>query len=122
MGILLDGGGRSVPMKRVSHHVVRLLLSGLFLALATTPSGALPPTPEAAPAVIAVPDCTDGFTMDVRPRRNPESLGTVTRDGYPVLLGGKGENHYILSRGADIYTPTDRNGYLFPDYVPNGPR
>ena len=43
--------------------------------LAAVPVGALPLDP--VPAVITVPDCGDGFTMDVRPRRNPEALGTA---------------------------------------------
>ncbi len=97
-----------------------LLIGTLFLSAAS--AEALPPVPEPAPAVITVPDCGDGFTMDVRPRRNPEALGTVTRDGYPVLLDRQGENHYVLSRGADIPTPVVQRGYPLPDHVPSGTR
>lgn len=103
-------------MKRSAPYVwCALLLTGLMAGS----SDALPQAPEPAPAIITVSDCGDGFTMDVRPRRNPESLGTVTRDGYPVLLDRRGENHYILSRGADIQTPVVRGGYALPDHVPD---
>ena len=60
------------------------------------------------------------FILDVRPRRNPEALGTVTRDGYPVLLDRRGENHYILSWGADIPVLVVRRGFPLPDCVPDG--
>lgn len=105
-------------MRMSNRPVSRTFLAGAFLLLAVMPSGAQPPVSAPAPAVITVPDCGDGFTMDVRPRRNPEALGTVTRDGYPVLLDRRGENHYILSRGADIQTPVLRGGYPLPDFVP----
>lgn len=118
MGILLDGGGRAVPMKRLAFRVPGALLACSLSLLAAVPAGALPPDP--VPAVITVSDCGDGFTMDVRPRRNPEPLGTVTRDGYPVLLDRRGENHYILSRGADIPVPVVRRGFPLPDCVPDG--
>ena len=107
-------------MKRPSCATGGIFLAAALLLLEAEPSGALPPVSHAAPAVITAPDCGDGFTMDVRARRNPEALGTVTRDGYPVLLDRNGENHYILSRGMDIHTPVTCNGYSLPDCVPNG--
>ena len=120
MGILLDGGGRAVPMKRPSFRVLGAILLCSLSPLAAIPAGALPQVPDPAPAVITVPDCGDDFTMDVRPRRNPETIGTVTRDGYPVLLDRRGENHYILSRGVDIPVPVVRRGFPLPDCVPGG--
>ena len=89
----------------------------VLLLLGVRSSEALPPLPCPAPAVITVPDCSD-----VRTRRNPETLGTVTRDGYPVLLDREGANRFILPRGEKIHTPMFRNGYLLPDYVPNAAR
>ena len=122
MGVLLDGGGCAVPMKIAFSCVLGAILTCSLSLLAALPADALPPVPDPAPAVITVPDCGDGFTMDVRPRRNPEALGTVTRDGYPVLLDRRGENHYILSRGADIPVPVVRRGFPLPDCVPGGER
>lgn len=95
---------------------LRLALVGA-LALAGAAFAAHPPV-SAAPAVITVPDCGDGFTMDVRPRRNPEALGTVTRDGYPVLLDREGENRYVMPRGMVIHTPVILRGHPLPDHVP----
>lgn len=87
------------------------------LALAGAAFAAHPPVP-AVPAVITVPDCGDGFTMDVRPRRNPEALGTVTCDGYPVLLDCEGQSRYVMPRGMVIHTPVILRGYPLPDRVP----
>ena len=86
-------------MKIAFTCVLGAILTRSLSLLAALPADALPPVPDPAPAVITVPDCGDGFTMDVRPRRNPEVLGTVTRDGYPVLLDRRGENHYINMSG-----------------------
>ena len=109
-------------MRGLSRTVGGIFLIAVLLLLGARPSGALPPLPCPAPAVITVPDCSDGFTMDVRARRNPETLGTVTRDGYPVLLDREGANRFILPRGEKIHTPMSRNGYPLPDYVPNAAR
>lgn len=107
-------------MKRAFSCVLGAILTCSLFLLVAIPAGALPPVPDPAPAVITVPDCGDGFTMDVRPRRNPEALGTVTRDDYPVLLDRRGENRYILSRGVDIPVPVVRRGFPLPDCVPGG--
>lgn len=109
-------------MRGLSRTVGGIFLIAVLLLLGVRSSEALPPLPCPAPAVITVPDCSDGFTMDVRARRNPETLGTVTRDGYPVLLDREGTNRFILPRGEKIHTPMFRNGYLLPDYVPNAAR
>ena len=61
-------------MKRLAFRVPGALLACSLSLLAAVPAGALPPDP--VPAVITVSDCGDGITMDVRPRRNPEALGT----------------------------------------------
>ena len=60
----------------------------LSAALATASVRAL--VPYAPPAVINESDCPSAFAMDVRPRRNPGSVGSVTADGYPVLLRPSG--------------------------------
>ncbi len=54
------------------------------------------------PGLISVPDCNDGFTMDVRPRRNPGAIGTLTGDGFPVMLDAGGNSHFIMPRGMKL--------------------
>ncbi|NLL37263.1 MAG: hypothetical protein GX256_07060 [Fretibacterium sp.] len=89
---------RSLTYLQVLAVSLVLMFSSAALAFA--------PWPFSDPALIAHPDCGNSFTMDLRPRRNPQTLGTLTADGYPVLLDRQGvKGHYVMPRGSDLPNP-----------------
>ena len=76
------------------------------------------PVPYAPPAVINESDCPSAFAMDVRPRRNPGSVGSVTADGYPVLLRPSGAAWYVMPQGMSLPAPAILRGYPGADFSP----
>ena len=77
-----------------------MLLCFVSLLAASTARAAAP-----LPVLITEPDCPDGFTMDLRPRSNPNTLGTLTWDGYPVLLERSGAVRYVIPHGDRLPDP-----------------
>ena len=93
----------------------------VLLCLAA-PALAWTPTPYGPPAVINQSDCPSSFMMDVHHRHNPAELGSVTRDGYPVLLTPKGKPWHIMPQGMPLPDPVRLpGGYPLPDHVPASP-
>lgn len=76
------------------------------------------PVPYAPPAVINEADCPSAFAMDVRPRRNPGSVGSVTADGYPLLLRPSGAGWYVMPQGMPLPTSVILRGYPGADFSP----
>lgn len=92
---------------------------GMKLALlAAALAAARAPVPCAPPAVINEADCPSAFAMDVRPRRNPGTVGSVTADGYPVLLGPSGAAWYVMPQGMPLPAPVVLRGYPGADFSP----
>lgn len=87
------------------------LLSAALAAVRT-------PVPYAPPAVLNEADCPSAFAMDVRPRRNPASVGSVTADGYPVLLRPSGAAWYVMPQGMPLQAPVILRGYPGADFSP----
>ena len=86
--------------------------------LAVALAAARASVPYAPPAVINEADCSSAFAMDVRPRRNPGSVGSVTADGYPVLLGPSGAAWYVMPQGMPLPDPVVLRGYPGADFSP----
>ena len=110
MGILLDGRGRALAMKNAMKGI-----AAIFLFLAAAPLYAAPAVPEVVPGLIAQPDYNDSFTLFVQPRRNPLALGTLTRDGYPVMPTAYGGVYYIVQQGSVIPVPLVTPGFAVPE-------
>ncbi len=87
-----------------------------LLAVALTAARAS--VPYAPPAVINEADCPSAFAMDVRPRRNPGTVGSVTADGYPVLLRPSGAAWYVMPQGMPLPTSVILRGYPGADFSP----
>ena len=88
-----------------------VLLSAALVAVWT-------PVPYAPPAVINEADCPSAFAMDVRPRRNPGTVGSVTADGYPVLLRPSEAAWYVMPQGMPLPAPVILRGYPGADFSP----
>lgn len=71
--------------------------------------------PYEPPVIITEPDCPSSFMMDTHHRHNPEELGSMTRDGYPVMLGAAGESQYVMPRGMELTAPVLVRGTPQPD-------
>ena len=110
MGILLDGRGCALTMKSVMKSI-----AVMFVFLAAVPLYAAPAVPEVVPGLIAQPDFNDSFTLFIQPRRNPLALGTLTRDGYPVMPTAYGGVYYIVQQGSVIPVPLVIPGFAVPE-------
>ncbi len=86
--------------------------------LAVALAAARASVPYAPPAVINEADCLSAFAMDVRPRRNPGTVGSVTADGYPVLLRPSGAAWYVMPQGMPLPTSVILRGYPGADFSP----
>ena len=86
--------------------------------LAVALAAARASVPYAPPAVINEADCPSAFAMDVRPRRNPGTVGSVTADGYPVLLRPSGAAWYVMPHGMPLPDPVVLRGYPGADFSP----
>ena len=73
-----------------------------FLCIFATLLGYLP---RPIPTIITQPDYDDSFIVFAAPRHNPRTLGTLTRDGYPVMPRSRGSFTYILQPGERIPGP-----------------
>ncbi|MDR3230886.1 MAG: hypothetical protein LBT65_05560 [Synergistaceae bacterium] len=69
---------------------------------------------HAEPALITEPDYSDPFTVVAEPRGNPNTLGTRTRDGYPVFPTRWGGVTCIEQRGERIPVPLCLPGFSVP--------
>ena len=97
----------------------KIFFFGALILALVPPASAWTPVPYGPPAVISAPDCPDGFTMDVHHRHEPAASGSVTRDGYPVLLKPNAERYYIMPQGMKIVDPVVvPGGCPMPDHVP----
>ena len=86
--------------------------------LAVALAAARASVPYAPPAVINEADCPSAFAVDVRPRRNPGTVGSVTADGYPVLLRPSGAAWYVMPQGMPLPTSVILRGYPGADFSP----
>ena len=86
--------------------------------LAAALAAARASVPYAPPAVINEVDCPSAFAMDVRSRRNPGTVGSVTADGYPLLLRPSGAAWYVMPQGMPLPAPAILRGYPGADFSP----
>ena len=96
-----------------------IMMAVIIASCSTMSAHAWTPVPYGPPAVINGSDCPSSFMMDVHHRHEPAQLGSVTRDGYPVMLGPKGEPRYIMPQGMELPDPVRLpGGHPLPDHVP----
>ena len=99
--------------------MTRRVLTALLLC--AVPGGtalAWTSVPYAPPAVVNEPDCPSAFMMDVHHRHNPATPGSLTRDGYPVMLRANGKPWHIMPQGMPLPDPVVIQGYPHADFSP----